>query len=82
MVQQLYSLIALMKPSKHNNTKERKMSLIDKLQEEYNDYVRVNGLPNVSADEQAFANLERPQRQWIFKFIDLWDIAMEMEKLR
>lgn len=57
-------------------------TLLDKLQAEYRDYCHVNGLPQISADEQQFEKLERVQRRWIFKFLEIWEIAQIMEELR
>jgi len=57
-------------------------TLLDRLMSEYQDYCNVNGLPQISADEQKLENLERPQRNWMFKFMAVWDIAQDMEKLR
>ena len=56
--------------------------MLDRLMSEYQDYCNVNGLPQISADEQKLENLERPQRNWMYKFMSMWDIAQEMEKLR
>lgn len=51
------------------------------LQDLYMDYCYKNGIPEVSADEQELHNLERVQRQWMFKFMHAWDAAQELERL-
>ncbi len=51
---------------------------IDLLAEVYRNYVTVEGLPSVSADEQDFNQLTDSQLKWIEAFQIIWDEAQSI----
>lgn len=53
-----------------------RVALIDRMVDEYNEWLKVNNLPPESADDVILRDdLTEEQRDWLFSFIDEWERA-------
>lgn len=52
----------------------------DNLQAMFNDFLKITGLPQISAEDLIFEDLTTEQRQWISRFILLWQETEEKAK--
>lgn len=51
------------------------------LSEIYGDWLKAEGLPNMSADELMVEEVTPAQFKWLRHFVDAWDAVCEIEQL-
>ena len=58
-----------------------KADLTEPMADYYREWVHMNGLPQLSADELIRTRISSVQREWLLAYIHMWDLKQVLENL-